>query len=236
MLRNVSSSDPRLSATRHLVQVCEQHLTLDQVLDADTQPLVRELVSGTLRHYYSLTARVDQHLRKPLRQKDADIRLLLLVGVYQLLHTRIPSHAAVSETVACTAKLKKTWARGLVNAVLRAVSRTTDANPCAADVVPAQPSATFDHPDWFIEHCQRALPEHWHSVLHANNTRAPMSIRINPRKVSPARYQDKLREQGIEAEPNHPDHPETLTLTTPIPQDTLPGYVCLLYTSDAADE
>ena len=106
MLRNVSSSDPRLSATRHLVQVCEQQLTLDQVLGADTQPLVRELVSGTLRHYYSLSARVENHMRKPLRQKDADVRLLLLVGAYQLLHTRIPSHAAVAETVACTGKLK----------------------------------------------------------------------------------------------------------------------------------
>ena len=208
------------------MQVHQQGLTLDQVFSNDTTPLVRELVSGTLRHYYSLSAQVAAYLEKPLRQKDADLQWLLLLGSYQLLHTRIPSHAAVSETVACTAKLKKTWARGLVNAVLRAVSssdNTTNApTPTPSD--PSAASAQFDHPDWFIEQTRMALPEHWQSVLAANNTRAPMSIRVNPRKCTPGDYQKKLVAQNIDAQPGHISQPETLTLSAPIAQRTLPGF------------
>lgn len=217
----VNQTDPRLSATRHLFAVIEHKRTLDQALTTDTQPLVRELVSGTLRYYFSLTARVEAHLRKPLRSKDLDVHLLLLIGAYQLIHTRIPKHAAVSETVACAKKLKKPWARGLVNAVLRAISVETDLAATISD--PATP-AELDHPAWFIEHIRRALPNHWQAILQANNTRAPMSIRINQRKISPATYREKLRDEKITAELRYSAQAETLTLDSPISQRTLPGY------------
>jgi len=218
----VNPINPRLTATRHLMQVHQRRLTLDQVLTSDTAPLVRELVSGTLRHYYSLSAQVAAYLEKPLRQKDADLQWLLLLGSYQLLHTRIPSHAAVSETVACTAKLKKPWARGLVNAVLRAVSTSHDTPQATKDSTTA--STRFDHPDWFIEQAQIALPEHWQSVLKANNTRAPMSIRVNAHKTTPDEYQQKLAAQNVDVQSGHANHPETLTLVTPVAQRTLPGF------------
>jgi hypothetical protein len=62
-------------------------------------------------------------LQKPFKAADADVEALLLVGLYQLLYTRVPAHAAIGETVGCADKLKKPWAKALLNAVLRRAQR-----------------------------------------------------------------------------------------------------------------
>jgi 16S rRNA (cytosine967-C5)-methyltransferase len=55
------------------------------------------------------------------------VQALLLVGLYQLLYTRVPAHAAIGETVGCADKLKKPWAKALLNAVLRRAQREGEA-------------------------------------------------------------------------------------------------------------
>ena len=61
---------------------------------------------------------------KPLDRLDAEIRAILRSGAYQLLYmSRVPAHAAVSESVALAYAFKKRSAAGLVNAILRAVPR-----------------------------------------------------------------------------------------------------------------
>ena len=60
---------------------------------------------------------------KPLKEKDQDIYCLLLVGLFQLSDMRVPAHAAVAETVAAADVLKKSWAKNLINAVLRNYQR-----------------------------------------------------------------------------------------------------------------
>jgi hypothetical protein len=67
-----------------------------------------------------------QLLQKPFKAADADVQALLLVGLYQLLYTRVPAHAAIGETVGCADKLKKPWAKGLLNAVLRRAQRESE--------------------------------------------------------------------------------------------------------------
>lgn len=80
--------------------------------------LLREMVYGVLRHYYSLEADVSRFIQ----QKPNDhSRIALLLGAYQLRHMRIPAHAAVSETVTAIKSLAPQDA-GFINAVLRKVS------------------------------------------------------------------------------------------------------------------
>ena len=207
------TDNPRLQAVYALVKVLGQQKTLDQALAQDTQPLVRELVAGSLRHYFSLSERIDELLTRKLRSKDLDVRCLMLVGAYQLLHTRIPDHAAVAETVGCTKPLKKPWAKGLVNAVLRNLPPPTEE---------WSPAALNDHPHWFINLLRNSLPEHWSQVIEANNSRAPMTLRVNSAKISPADYGDILKSNNIEFEPGA--LPETINLKTPRAQTKLPGY------------
>ena len=207
------SDNPRLQAVRALEKVYRKGLTLDQVLPTNTPPLVREIVSGTLRHHFSLSERVDELLTRKLRSKDTDVRCLLLIGAYQLLHTRIPDHAAVAETVACVRGLKKPWAKALVNAVLRNLPEPTEEWP---------PAALYDHPHWFINTLRNSIPDHWESVLLANNSRAPMTLRVNVLKTDVASYKQKLTGAGIEFADGA--LPETIQLNTPTPQDQLPGF------------
>ena len=54
--------NPRLQAVQALVKVHRYAQTLDQALPLDTPPLVRELVSGSLRHHFSLSQRIDELL------------------------------------------------------------------------------------------------------------------------------------------------------------------------------
>ena len=87
------------------------------------RPLCQELVYGTLREWPCLEETCLSFLAKPMRRKDQDIMALLCIGLYELEHLSTPAHAVVSETVNATRALKKPWAKGVVNGVLRAYQR-----------------------------------------------------------------------------------------------------------------
>ena len=88
------------------------------------RPLFRQLCYGVLRFYPKLTGISQQLLRKPLKDKDRDVLMLILLGIYQLAETRIPDHAAVAETVAATRALKKPWAKAPWRLVYCGVGKT----------------------------------------------------------------------------------------------------------------
>ena len=51
---------------------------------------------GTLRSYHKLQRILDGLLRRPLKAKDAELRALILVGLYQLLCADVPHQAALN--------------------------------------------------------------------------------------------------------------------------------------------
>ena len=79
-----------------------------------------------MRYYFSLKQSVDKLLKKPLRSKDSDIYALMLVGAYQLGYARIQDYASINETVEACNILRKPWAKGVVNAVLRGWQKPND--------------------------------------------------------------------------------------------------------------
>lgn len=100
--------------------------------------LITELVYGTTRMRRSCDYVIDLFVTK-LPIEDL-ARVALRLGVYQLVFTDIPSHAAVSETVEVVPKRLK----GLVNAVLRKVSLALPI-PWPKDAV------ALSYPDWIID-------------------------------------------------------------------------------------
>jgi 16S rRNA (cytosine967-C5)-methyltransferase len=71
-----------------------------------------------LRYYYTLEADMSRFIKQ---KPEEHSRMALLLGTYQLRHMRVPTHAAVSETVAAV----KTYApndAGFINAVLRKIA------------------------------------------------------------------------------------------------------------------
>jgi 16S rRNA (cytosine967-C5)-methyltransferase len=81
-----------------------------------------ELTYGTLRRSGVLDAVIGAGARRDAATLDPAVRAVLRLGAYQLLHTRVPPHAAVSATVDLSREVAGPRPAGLVNAVLRRVS------------------------------------------------------------------------------------------------------------------
>jgi len=113
----------RIAAIRTLDQIISSSVKAatamaDAQCEEKDRRLLHELVYGVLRHFYALEADFSRYCKaKP----DAIAHCALLLGTYQIRHMRIPTHAAVSETVAAMDKMQPK-AKGFVNAVLRRVT------------------------------------------------------------------------------------------------------------------
>jgi 16S rRNA (cytosine967-C5)-methyltransferase len=97
-------------------------------LDARDAGLAQEIVLGVLRRQLQLDFLI-AHFGAPAKL-DLPVRLAMRIGVYQLRHLdRVPRHAAVSESVELVKRAGKRSATGMVNAVLRKVTRDEIAWP-----------------------------------------------------------------------------------------------------------
>lgn len=187
--------------------------------DPSSLSLLKELCFGCCRWYYQLDARLQTLLGKPLKKKDADIHALLLTGLYQLQHLSMPDYVAINETVNATVLLKKVWAKGLVNGVLRQFQRELAAGlPELKD-----DSSRYSHPQWLIKQIQADWPEHWQPVLEAGNTQAPMTLRINLQQISRDSYLQHLQDAGIEGRAGLLA-PTAVYLAKASAVDNLPGF------------
>jgi 16S rRNA (cytosine967-C5)-methyltransferase len=194
--------DPRAAAAKVIADVLGGK-SLNQALPPKLEKvaerergLLQQLCYGSLRHAPRLEALLAQLLKKPLKDKDRDIQGLLLCGLYQLESTRIPDHAAVSSTVAAVAVLKKNWAKGMTNAVLRRFLRERES---LEQNLPA--AAAASHPEWLHQLMLQQWPARASDIIAANNLQPPMVLRVNTGRVSREAYLEKLASQGIEASP-----------------------------------
>jgi 16S rRNA (cytosine967-C5)-methyltransferase len=177
---------------------------------------VRELAHGTLRFLGQVRALVRLLAERPLA--DASVEALLWVALYQLIHTQAPQHAVVDGAVRATARVKRTSAQGLVNAVLRNFLRRQDALLAA---VAREPEARYSYPRWWIDRVQAEQPEYFAAVLDAGNARPPLCLRINIRRIAPDDYVAALAAQGHAA---RRIGPAGVIVDKPRPATALPGY------------
>lgn len=188
----------RAVAARTLVPVLHKKIALDASfedkqaqIDAKDIGFYKELCYGVCRHFFSLQAVLNQLLSKPLKTKDSDIEALLLVGLYQLWHMRVPDHAALNESVNAAKTLRKIWAKKLVNGVLRNFLRDQEA------LVAAIGDARYEHPTWLIKQVRAAWPDDYENILAINNSQAPFTLRVNSRQNSRQNYSDRLSQNEI---------------------------------------
>lgn len=197
--------NPRLAAARALAAVLSGKASLNSSLpaqldkvEARDRGLVQDLAFGTARWQPRLSALAERLLQKPFKSADADVNALMLVGLYQLFYTRVPEHAAIGETVGCADKLKKPWAKGLLNAVLRRAQREGQAIFAELERDPVVRTA---HPRWLQKSLKAFWPEQWEAICAANNAHPPMILRVNRRHHQRDAYLGLLRDAGIEAAP-----------------------------------
>ena len=83
-----------------------------------------------------------------------------------------------------------------INGCLRRFLREHDTLMAQTDKIP---QAMWNHPQWWMDRVRKDHPLHWQAVLRANNSRAPLILRINQRKTTPAHYVQALLAMDIGA-------------------------------------
>jgi len=223
---------PRAMAARILKQVLQGRSLADclpqasqQLTDVRDQRFLQALCYGVCRWYPRLDSILKQLLEKPFKTKDQDIYCLLLIGLYQLIDMRVPTHAAVTETVSATSAFKKPWAKSLVNAVLRNFMRQREALLEAAE---QNVIAKYAHPAWMIQAIQHSWPSAWEDILLANNAHPPFALRVNQRFLSREQYCQKI-ENFLQAQSATvtliPEVSSGIVLTPAVDVEQLPGFV-----------
>jgi len=177
---------------------------------------IKSLCFGSLRFYFQLQDVLGQLLNKPLKTKDKDIECLIIVGLYQLLHTDTPPYAAINETVNGAKQLKKTWAQSLINKILRLANQKVSYN---LESVESQ----YAHPLWLVNKIKAAWPEHWKSILAANNKQPPLYLRINKTLITKDDYVALLSKENIQYQIIE-NLPFALEIKDPISVEKLPGF------------
>lgn len=173
-----------------------QAQTIDVLEDKRDRGLANEVVNGVLRWRWQLEHVVSQLLAKPLKKKDGDVQLILLMALYELIECRTPDYAIINEAVELVRKTGKKWAASLVNAVLRRFTREKETLLTSI----SDDQFKYSHPLWMVEKIKQDWPEKWSQILDANNQRPAFWLRVNQRLSETSKYQTLLDENEIESE------------------------------------
>ncbi len=196
-------SQGRTIAFDVLLRVVKQNAYADDVLRAELDENVKsedaglatELSLGVLRWQRLLDFVIDRFLKKATDVSDAEVRIALRMGIYQLIFLdRVPAHAAVHESVELVKRARKRSAANLVNAILRKASKEPLPGNSPADAVgrllPADTPLVermgiqYSHPNWMVERWIRTYGEEkTRGLLQANNRVPIMSgYLLDPRR------------------------------------------------------
>ncbi|NRA59597.1 MAG: 16S rRNA (cytosine(967)-C(5))-methyltransferase RsmB [Psychrobium sp.] len=182
--------------------------------------LLQELCYGIMRELPKLEFFINTLMEKPMLGKQRVMHHLMLVGAYQLLHTRIPAHAALAETVEACIDLNRPNMKGLVNGVLRNLQRREQE---LVDKLPTKAPLAYCHPSWFVKRISKAYPKNWQQILQANNERSPMWLRNNATMQTRDNYLEQLHDLEIEASAGELGD-NSILLHKPVPVHALPMF------------
>lgn len=178
--------------------------------------LATELAYGTLRRLLPIDRALAGLVRRPLERASGPARAALRLGAYQLLHTRIPAHAAVTETVSLVPRQQ----RAFVNAVLRRLA-TRPPRPPRGDDDEAVAVRTGLAP-WAVGELRRLVGDEAEEAAAALASPAPLPLRANPCRAEQEQLVEALRQAGLDPQPGDL-HAGSLRLPGGRPSE-LPGF------------
>lgn len=193
--------------------------TVLDAVPAAQRPGVQALLFHVLRHL-GLAEALRQQLapRKPPPAADALLcsALALVCDVQQAPYEPF---TLVNQTVEAAKNSPGMGSQAaFVNACLRRFLRERDA---LLQSVQGDEQAQWNHPRWWVRRLRQDHPQRWQQILQANNHHAPMVLRINKQKTTPALYQKALKAINCEATPWGESG---LVLAHALPVQALPGF------------
>jgi 16S rRNA (cytosine967-C5)-methyltransferase len=169
-----------------------------QGLSREDHALAQELTLGVLRWQGQLDYLIEHYAKRNLDRLDLEVAVALRLGLYQLRYlSRIPSHAAINESVNLVKEAKKTSAAPLVNAVMRAAQRDRALEFSISDPLERLAIET-SHPAWLIRRwIDRFGEEETRALALSNNQAARIAFRFNRKKMPEEATRAWLEGHGI---------------------------------------
>jgi 16S rRNA (cytosine967-C5)-methyltransferase len=170
-------------------------------LSQQDRNLATALVLGVLRQQIALDRQIRAHLNKPDARLDAEVRIALRLGAFQILHMdRIPARAAIDESVELTKRAGHRFASGMVNAVLRKLAISAPRQGITSGA-PEEPwnldGASAAYPEWLVSRWQQFFGDNTTCKICRHGQLQPsLSIRIDDPAV-----EAELADAGVELAP-----------------------------------
>lgn len=180
------------------------NLALDSFLDraeasADDKRFISALVYGVIERQMTLDHQLTLYLNQPLKKLKPQVLVILRLGVFQILYMdKIPTSAAVNESVKLTKNNNCAYASGLVNAVLRKVAANGLILPDKADK--NYKSVKYSCPSWLCDLWTDSYgEENAEKLLEASFGAVNTTLRVNTLKIDSASLIGELEKEGISA-------------------------------------
>ena len=179
--------------------------------DERDRALAAEIATGTVRWQGAFDVVIAAFAARPADKLDPEVLDILRLTAFQLLHLdRVPASAAVNDAVNLARKAGKTSASGLVNAVLRRISRERTRLPLPPRPAGAEDraaaiaylSSTLSHPAWLVA---RWLDRHGFEAAESwaqfDNGPAALTLRVNTLRTTREALAASLETHGVVTEP-----------------------------------
>ena len=200
-------------------------LSRDQ-LSAQDAALCSRIVYGVMQNQLLLDFYLGAFCTQKISHLQPPLADILRMGAYQILFLdKIPDSAAVNEAVELSKKAGRGQAAGLVNAVLRKLSRNKTQLPPIPDRDAVESlSIRYSHPRWLVKRLAALLgTEEAEEFLRADNDIPPLTVQINPLKSTADALMDSLKARGIAAAA-HPWVPGCLEISGTGDLSALPDF------------
>lgn len=171
--------------------------------DARDQTLLTELVIGTVRMRLALDYQLGLRVSRPIDALDHEVRTALRMGAFQLMYLdRLPPSAVVDDAVSLTRRAGKTSASGLVNAVLRGLSRERERLAWPETPETQALAIRYSHPQWLVSRwLARYGAERTRAWLAFNNESPRLCLAVNQLKGTRDELAARLAAEGVDTTP-----------------------------------
>lgn len=207
-------------------------------LDERDKSFVCNIVYGTLDRLIVIDYNLGLYLNQPVKKLKPELHTVLRMGTYQLLFMdKVPSRAAVNESVNLAKVNKSHFAASMVNAVLRRVADNGLRLPESENNETEYLSVKYSCPQWLIslwidaygydnavKLCEKALEA------------PPLVIRCNTTRISSDELILNLAQEGVTAKKSE-ILPDALIIDTSVAVDELEAYKSgLFHVQDSASQ
>ena len=184
----------------YLDKLLEYELRVGE-LSIQDKALLTELVNGTIRWMGKLDWVLTGFYHGEFDKCLTPIKNAMRIALYQIMFlNKIPHAAAINESVEIIKRIKGDKSAGIVNGVLRNITRNLDniryPNPEEDKI--RYYSVIYSHPKWLVKHWMEIMTEEQlEFFLQANISRPILTLRVNTLKSSVATISEWLEEHSI---------------------------------------